>query len=723
MSQLAVAPTAWRRSAIDGTALHLAAPDAISPGEGIVWRTGLVNRLRAARAPVATLVAPTGYGKTTLLEQWAERDERHFIWLFLDPGDDPAAPLSQIEAALESTQGSKHAVRSEPVVVVVDDAHLLGTGARAGLAELLRRARGGAMVVLAGRTEPRLPQLSVPRLRASGELLELGPTDLALTRREIQTMARALGVTLTEAQLVELVEETEGWPAALRLTMSSCGYESLQSTCLAGLTPTQRTFVRRTSVLDRLSPPLCDAVLGYEPGEREPESSNDLGAFLVPLDRYRQWFRYRPILSSRLRRELEATEPELVPVLHKRAAVWYQEHGDYASALAHAHAAGDLARYMAIFARAALPAHDRGHDAVVESWLRCVGTTDVLEYYPEAATLAARLHAHHGRGPEAARCLRAAQRGLARVTSNTSDRATIQARARLVRAAAAAKRPRTMLVGAQAALEQLAPTDRWYAYGLLLEGVAYALLGEETRADGVLDQAAEAAERLGANETLALALTERSLLADARGDHAGAEAFLAGAQRFDNRLERLPSHALTLAVSARIALRNGDWSEARRSIAAGQHLLPGLTEALPWLAVQTRLELAGAHVMLRDAAAARLLLLAIDRLLGARPEVGILNRQRMHLEAELATMPAGPDGSPVRLTAAELRLLPLLRTHLSFREIGSHFYLSRHTVKTQAISAYRKLGASSRGEAVQEAEKLGLIDTAPAMSTSAMTRP
>ncbi len=121
---------------------------------------------------------------------------------------------------------------------------------------------------------------------------------------------------------------------------------------------------------------------------------------------------------------------------------------------------------------------------------------------------------------------------------------------------------------------------------------------------------------------------------------------LAGAQRFDNRLERLPSHALTLAVSARIALRNGDWSEARRSLVAGQHILPGLTEALPWLAVQTRLELAGAHVMLRDAAAARLL-----------------------------------------------------------------------------ISAYRKLGASSRGEAVQEAEKLGLIDTAPAMSTSAMTRP
>ena len=124
--------------------------------------------------------------------------------------------------------------------------------------------------------------------------------------------------------------------------------------------------------------------------------------------------------------------------------------------------------------------------------------------------------------------------------------------------------------------------------------------------------------------------------------------------------------------------------------------------------------------MLRDATSARLLLLAISKLLTARPELGTLNRQRMHLEAEVAAMPARLARSPVRLTAAELRLLPLLATHLSFPEIGAHFCLSRHTVKTQAISAYRKLGVSGRGEAVKEAEKLSLIDRATVMSTSAM---
>ena len=185
-----------------------------------------------------------------------------------------------------------------------------------------------------------------------------------------------------------------------------------------------------------------------------------------------------------------------------------------------------------------------------------------------------------------------------------------------------------------------------------------------------------------------------------------AEAFLAGAQRFDDGLERLPSHALTLAVSARIALRHGDWSEAGRSLVAGQHLLPGLTEALPWLAVQTRLELAEGHMMLRDATAARLLLLAIDSCSWRNPSWEPSTDSGCTSRPSSQRCLRGRDGSPARLTAAELRLLPLFATHLSFREIGSHFCLSRHTVKTQAISAYRKLGVSSRREAVEEAEKL-----------------
>jgi LuxR family maltose regulon positive regulatory protein len=125
--------------------------------------------------------------------------------------------------------------------------------------------------------------------------------------------------------------------------------------------------------------------------------------------------------------------------------------------------------------------------------------------------------------------------------------------------------------------------------------------------------------------------------------------------------------------------------------------------------VQARLELAAAFVMLRDAPSAGTMLVAADEILRTR-ELGSLRRRRNRLAADVAAIPAGEEGQTIRLSRAELRLLPLLGTHLSFREIGAHLFLSRHTVKTQAISAYRKLGASSRGEAVVEAARLTLIE-------------
>jgi LuxR family maltose regulon positive regulatory protein len=160
-----------------------------------------------------------------------------------------------------------------------------------------------------------------------------------------------------------------------------------------------------------------------------------------------------------------------------------------------------------------------------------------------------------------------------------------------------------------------------------------------------------------------------------------------------------------------VLLRHGHWSQARRSLAAGKALVSGITTALPWLAVQVRLELVAGFVMLRDSAAARVLLDEVDEIFARHPDLGRLGEQRDRLQAEVADMPS-PDDGRTPLTGAELRLLPLLATHLSFREIGALFFLSRHTVKTQAMSAYRKLGASSRSEAVQRAEQLGLIDPA-----------
>jgi LuxR family maltose regulon positive regulatory protein len=168
--------------------------------------------------------------------------------------------------------------------------------------------------------------------------------------------------------------------------------------------------------------------------------------------------------------------------------------------------------------------------------------------------------------------------------------------------------------------------------------------------------------------------------------------------------------AIEFAASARSRLRRGNWEEARALLDRARRLTPSLTDAVPWLSVQTRLELANAFVALRDHASAQVMLCEIDDILARRPDLGVLVERAEALRTSLAALPTGEPGRNPGLTGAELRLLPFLTTHLSFREIGERLYLSRNTIKTQAISVYRKLGVSTRSDAMDRALSLGLVD-------------
>ena len=237
------------------------------------------------------------------------------------------------------------------------------------------------------------------------------------------------------------------------------------------------------------------------------------------------------------------------------------------------------------------------------------------------------------------------------------------------------------------------------------------LRGQDALADAILAAAEESAERLDATDTLIVAISERSLLASARGEHALAEAhsLRARARAEEYRLDGYTTTALELAAAARTSLRSSHWDEARTSLASAHALTPRLTEALPWLAVQTRLELTRAYVTLRDAEAAQAVLSEVLEILRRRPALGVLPEQASELQLEVEAMWAAGERNGAGLTRAELRLLPLLATHLSFREIGTRLYVSRNTVKTQAISVYRKLGVSSRSDAIDHAVRLGLV--------------
>jgi len=165
--------------------------------------------------------------------------------------------------------------------------------------------------------------------------------------------------------------------------------------------------------------------------------------------------------------------------------------------------------------------------------------------------------------------------------------------------------------------------------------------------------------------------------------------------------------ALVHAVAARVAVHQGDLPQAHEQLGRATRLRPLLTYALPYLAVQTLLELGRACLAQDDAAGARVVLRQARDILRRRPDLGILPSQVEGLRSKLNSRPGGAGGL-ASLSPAELRLLPLLATHLTFAEIGERLYLSKHTVKTQAMSIYRKLGASSRSQAVQRAQQLGL---------------
>ena len=207
------------------------------PGGGVrddqqhIQRTALANRLRAiCDCPLVTLVAPAGYGKTMLISQWAERDPRCFAWVDAGPGRRTAGsaregvasvlrglgagPILSGTAAVDRVTAAWAAV-GKPTVLVVDDAHLLDDRTTALVSRLTAVTPPGSLLVLAGRALPRLAGPSISLLRATGRLHEVGPADLALSRREAAAALRATGVSISDADLTTLMEETEGWPAGI----------------------------------------------------------------------------------------------------------------------------------------------------------------------------------------------------------------------------------------------------------------------------------------------------------------------------------------------------------------------------------------------------------------------------------------------------------------------------------------------------------------------------
>jgi len=720
---------------------------------GGVPRIALLDRLEASSgAPVVAIIAPPGYGKTTLLAQWTERDRRPFAWLSVDQRDnDPAVLLTYIAAALDriepiapavfgalaspavsiaetvlSRLGSSLSAKALPVVVVLDDVHLLQNWECLNVvAALIDHLPQGSQLVIAGRGEPPFPLAS---LRAEGRMVEIGPDVLAMDRQEAELLLRNAAVDFSQVEVDDLVRRTEGWPVALYLAALSVKagqsgedaadafagddrflVDYLQAVLLSRLPPRLVSFLTHTAVLDQMSGPLCDAVLGTTRSSHLLESLERSNMLVIPLDRDRGWYRYHQLFRELLRAELERREPALVRELSMRASEWHENNGLADGAIEYAMAAGDADRVARLVGRIALPLYYGGRMATLQRWLDWFDQNELVERYPAVAVLGAWMHTLGGHAAAAERWADAAERGSYQ-GAMPDGTASIDGWLALLRAMLCRHGVEQMRADAEVALALVPASSVLRASAHLLLGIAHLLAGDPDAADRLLAVAAEEGEAAGA-DTATVALAERSILALAREDWSQAEVLAERARWIARgaRLEEYVTSVLVYAAGARLAIHRGDMSRAHEDLARAQRLRPQITYALPFYAVQTRLELARAYIALSDPAAARTMLLEVDDLLLRRPDLGVLPKQADELRARLDEMRVDAVGAS-SLTAAELRLLRLLGTHHSFRAIGEQLYLSRHTVKSHAMSIYRKLGVSSRGEAIQRARDLGLLE-------------
>jgi LuxR family transcriptional regulator, maltose regulon positive regulatory protein len=709
---------------------------------GCVPRAGLVNRLRVERdARVVMVNAPRGYGKTTLVGDWAQRDGRPFGWYTIGGSDDASDFLGYLTAAVgracargsngfapDATDVLASHVRGDdivielgrltgasgPVVVVLDDVDRLGDAeSRRLLSVFMDELPSTAQLVLI--TWGQLP-LPSARLLARGDLVEIGMDDLRFTDREASAVLRRAGLDMNESDVEAVNADVEGWPAGLRfaaLALNRVGtderlhpgrglmFDYFRHFVLSRLSEDDLRFLTRVSILDRLSGPLCDVVTASDGSAERLERLERMNLFVIPLDRSRRWYRLHSVFRAVLRAEFAVREPGLAARLLGRAAAWCGAYGDPALAFEYAHSAKDFEQLLGLleeakpFAAATLPSQ-------VDRWMAAPDEDAALGRHPAAAVIGALTWAVSGRTDAADTWAEAARRGGPQEPWQL-----------LLHSLTCSDGAGQMLLDALGAFETLPAGSPWRPVALAAAAAASAFQGELHEADTMFDEAAETAAALGVTAIESVALACQSLLASSRGEWTRADALAERAQTAvrDAHLEGHITSLAALAAGARSALRNGDWRSVHADLDRAIALLPRLTPAVGALAILARVEFARVLLALGNRDEVLRLLGEVDEVVLHRPELKVFDDAVHDVRDRLEARTREADGRVMALTAAELRLLPLLATHLSFREIAERLYVSRNTVKTQAISVYRKLGVSSRGDAVVRASGLGMVES------------
>jgi LuxR family maltose regulon positive regulatory protein len=722
---------------------------------GIVPRPELVSRLEeGAGRPLTLVSAPAGWGKTTLVGDWLSERGGPSGWVAIDPSDnDPARFWRYLSEALrragaavdEQTVGALGgagdtreaglsalvnalAELDAPTVLALDDYHLVTEPeVHASLGFLVENAPEPLRLVITSRSDP---PIGLARLRARGQLAELRAADLRFSEREAGALLNeAIGLALDGGAVTRLRARTEGWAAGLYLAgLSLRGRDDasgfiddfagddrlvvdyLASEVLEGQPEDRRRFLLRTSVLGRLSGPLCDAVVGARGSARVLEELERSNLFLVPLDNRREWYRYHHLFGELLRHELRLAEPDSVDDLHRRAAEWHLADGSVDEAVHHLAAAGEVDRAADLVAASWVRFTSGGWTATIQRWLAML-PEGTVRADPRLCLAEAYIAINLGRPEEAAPWLDAAEEAAARPGAPgdpvETESGLLAGRSLILLLDGLA--PSAVEPGRKALA--IAPAgDSWFravaclAYGIALHGA-----GRLEEAYLVLEEGVEVGRRVGAWSPALVCQCHLSEAEFRRGDVDAAERRALDALDMAERERHAeyPHAAGAHAALARVLAARGDLAAgraeadralqlARRGRAVGE---------IAWM-VLVRAEVALLQGDLGTVRAA----LEETRASGALECEGNLTEMVAALEAAMgAPPPAAPAADPGDLTERELVVLRLLTGLGSAREIAAELVVSHNTVKTQIRSIYRKLGVATRSEAVARGRERGLL--------------
>jgi LuxR family transcriptional regulator, maltose regulon positive regulatory protein len=727
---------------------------------GLVSRPRLDALLEAgARARLCLIDASAGSGKTTLLAQWflADHGSRRVAWVSLDDGDNDLVrfwvyliealraveprlgeallgPLQGLRSAEALTQVvlpqllNELAATGYELVLVLDDHHLISNpSCHQTLAFFIDHLPANAHVMVATRADPPLP---LARLRASGELVEIRIAELGFSNAEaVALLNDAMGLGLAPQDVQRLWERTEGWAAGLYLAGLSlrgrddpgpfiASFEAghrhildyLGTEVLARQPEPLRSFLLRTSILQRLSGSLCDAVLETNNSAALLAELEHGNLFLVALDDHHEWWRYHHLFAQLLRLELASHEAELIPVLHSRAAAWHRDAGDAEAAIYHATAAGNFPEAGSVIARHWLSYYRRGQVATLERWLRGL-PEDVMTADPPMALIAAWVGGQrNGSMQEIERWLAAAEASDYQGPLPAGMR-SVPFTVDMVRGINIFDDVGRSLRAARQALDAAGPRaseSYWMAAATL--GRSLYLSGQATEARAVLE---ELAGNPPADDQMPFVVVNTfallSLLAGEDGDD---ERALALARQAMDVAEAQgvrddPLSGVAYIALARTSARRGRLTEAEQLLEQALNILGSGSFLLQY--TQAMIELAGVRHALGNTEGGHAAVERARQLITNFVDPGMLPTLLDRTDHAMRRAPRGRPSPAAALTDRELAVLRLLATQLSQQELASELYVSVNTVRTHIQGIYRKLRVTSREEAIAQARELGLL--------------